>query len=128
MELIAKPGYDYKFDPAACARCPGNCCNGASGNVFLNDNEIRDIAAFLGVTATELAAGRLERRAGRMAAREIREGDNHACVFFDTRANNCSIYPVRPSQCRSFPFWEYYRLRHGELAMECPGAVFPQNT
>lgn len=28
------------------------------------------------------------------------------CVFLDGVTNRCTVYDARPSQCRSFPFWE----------------------
>jgi Fe-S-cluster containining protein len=28
-----------------------------------------------------------------------------ACIFLDRTTNQCQIYPVRPVQCRTYPFW-----------------------
>lgn len=33
------------------------------------------------------------------------------------------IYEVRPTQCRTFPFWDYFKTRVDELKLECPGVV-----
>ncbi len=30
------------------------------------------------------------------------EKPDHECIFWD---DGCSIYPARPRQCRTFPFW-----------------------
>jgi polar amino acid transport system substrate-binding protein len=35
----------------------------------------------------------------------LREKANGDCIFFD-KAAGCTIYPVRPRQCRTWPFWE----------------------
>jgi Fe-S-cluster containining protein len=37
--------------------------------------------------------------------RTLREKANGDCVFYD-RSRGCTIYPVRPPQCRTWPFWE----------------------
>ena len=46
--------------------------------------------------------------------------NNYACAFFDVDKKQCSIYEARPSQCRSFPFWEYFKHNVDELKQECP--------
>jgi len=47
-----------------------------------------------------------------------------ACVFFDEARRNCGIYELRPKQCRSFPFWEYFKTHTKELEEECIGVRF----
>ncbi|HXG10362.1 MAG TPA: YkgJ family cysteine cluster protein [Gemmataceae bacterium] len=84
-----------------CTRC-GHCCTGAPGYVWVNDEEVAAIAAFLGEPVPETQAV-YTRRAGR--GRSLREKANGDCVFYD-RARGCTIYPVRPRQCRTWPFWE----------------------
>ena len=55
--------------------------------------------------------------------REQQTGENYACLFFDTESGQCRIYPVRPRQCRSFPFWDCFK-QHPEKALEeCPGVI-----
>lgn len=34
---------------------------------------------------------------------QIQEETDGRCVFFEKQG--CRIYPVRPRQCRTFPFW-----------------------
>ncbi len=41
--------------------------------------------------------------------------------FFDEKKLNCSIYEHRPKQCRTFPFWEYFKKNYNELEKECIG-------
>lgn len=31
-------------------------------------------------------------------------GSDQACIFL--KDNQCSIHPLRPTQCRDFPFWD----------------------
>jgi len=84
-----------------CTRC-GNCCTGEPGFVWVNDEEIRQIAEHRGEPIEEVR-GLYTARARN--GRSLREKANGDCVFFD-RTAGCTIYPVRPRQCRSWPFWE----------------------
>lgn len=84
-----------------CTRC-GHCCTGAPGVVWVNDEEIDAIAAYLGKDRKEVLA--LHTRAVG-SRRSLREKSNNDCVFYD-KAEGCTIYPVRPRQCRTWPFWE----------------------
>jgi Fe-S-cluster containining protein len=84
-----------------CTRC-GDCCTGTPGFVWVNDEEVAAIAAFRGETVQEVL-GLYTRPEG--DGRSLREKANGDCVFFD-RAKGCTIYPVRPRQCRTWPFWE----------------------
>lgn len=49
--------------------------------------------------------------------------EGFACIFFDEVKKECSIYSVRPKQCRDFPFWEIFKSEeHLEfLIKECKG-------
>jgi Fe-S-cluster containining protein len=35
----------------------------------------------------------------------LRDNRKDDCIFFDPAAG-CTIYPVRPRQCRTWPFWQ----------------------
>ena len=68
----------------------------------------------------------LARMGSRFYLREVKiEGSFH-CLFFDEKERRCSIYDVRPVQCRTFPFWEYFRDNPDEILKECPGARMVQ--
>jgi Fe-S-cluster containining protein len=84
-----------------CTRC-GKCCTGEPGHVWVNDAEVQDIAAYRGEPLEQTLA-LYTRLVGRR--RSLREKANHDCVFWDREAG-CTIYPVRPRQCRTWPFWE----------------------
>lgn len=88
-----------------CTQC-GNCCSGAPGYVFVSEDESRAIAAYVQLDPTEFRR-RHTRRVG--ARRSLRERDNGDCEFLVTTENGkrvCGIYPVRPAQCRTWPFWQ----------------------
>lgn len=84
-----------------CTQC-GNCCTGAPGFVWVDEAELTAIAAFLGEDREETRA-RFTRLQGQR--RSLREHANGDCVFL-TEKRGCAIYPVRPRQCRTWPFWE----------------------
>jgi Fe-S-cluster containining protein len=85
-----------------CTRC-GRCCSGPDpGFVWVNEEELAAIADFLGESVEEVTE-RYSRRFGK--ERTLREKTNNDCVFYD-RERGCTIYPVRPRQCRTWPFWE----------------------
>jgi Fe-S-cluster containining protein len=84
-----------------CTQC-GDCCTGAPGFVWVTDDELAAIAAFLGRPVAEVRALHSRTYRGRQTLRERANGD---CVFYDGK-RGCTIYPVRPPQCRTWPFWD----------------------
>jgi Fe-S-cluster containining protein len=84
-----------------CTLC-GHCCTGSPGFVWVNQAEIEAIAAQRGESAEEVL-GLYTWSASR--GRSLREKANGDCIFYDRR-QGCTIYPVRPRQCRTWPFWE----------------------
>ena len=117
-------GYDYSFDPNACESCGGNCCTGESGNIYLNQNEMAAIAEHLQLPIVEFKETYLLKKGYKFSIKERIVGDSHDCVFFDREIKGCGIYPVRPTQCRTFPFWPYFKTHKEELQEECPGILF----
>ncbi len=121
--MMTQEGYPYAFDPSACAACGGRCCTGESGNIFVTPAEIASLASLLQMQEDDFRATYLEKRGYRFSLQERIVGMSHDCVFFDREANGCRVYAARPKQCRTFPFWDYYKTRVGELKRECPGIV-----
>ncbi len=106
----------------ACTQC-GNCCTGPPGYVFVTPAEIERIAAFLGRAVGRLGAEEVRRVGRRFSLTERPNGD---CIFLRSEGGKriCGIYPVRPLQCRTWPFWdanldcaESWRV----AARTCPG-------
>lgn len=121
--IIKEPGYPYVFDADACATCGGRCCTGESGNIFVSPEEIRAIAGALKLDIKMFKATYLVKKGYKFSLREKIVGMSHDCIFFDRAHNGCQIYNARPKQCRTFPFWEYYKERVDELKRECPGIM-----
>jgi Fe-S-cluster containining protein len=84
-----------------CTRC-GKCCSGFPGFVWVNDEEIKAIADHLDLPLEE-TIGLYTRLLN--DKRTLRDRLNDDCIFYDS-AQGCTIYPVRPRQCRTWPFWE----------------------
>ncbi len=120
-KLIQKEGFNFGFDPEACMQCQGKCCNGDRGNTFVNSKEIEAISKFLGIEISGFIEEYLIKVSYKFSIKEIKTDNNYACTFFDNKRNRCSVYPVRPNQCRTFPFWSYYKDKPDEAARECPG-------
>lgn len=102
-----------------CTRC-GRCCTGEPGFVWVNEEEVEAISRRLGMTAGQFLAVYTYRTRGRRSLREKANGD---CVFYD-REQGCTIYPLRPRQCRTWPFWESNLAsaeRWAEVSRHCPG-------
>ena len=121
MSIITKEGFDFTFDPVACDTCNGNCCIGESGNIWINNKEIDRLRKHLNIGIVETFDKYLEKRGYRYSIKEVQlSKDNYACVFFDLEKKQCSIYEVRPTQCRTFPFWDYFKENKEEVIKECP--------
>jgi Fe-S-cluster containining protein len=84
-----------------CTQC-GDCCTGAPGFVWVNDAEAKAIAGALQLPLDEFLA--LHTRPA-PRGRSLREKANGDCVLYDKK-QGCTIYEVRPGQCRTWPFWE----------------------
>ena len=84
----------------SCTRC-GNCCTGAPGYVWVTSDEIQRLAEFRGETTEEFSRRFVRRVGDRYSLIEKPGGD---CIFWDKQAG-CTVYPARPIQCRTWPFW-----------------------
>ncbi len=123
--IIENSDYSYKFDSSACEGCGGHCCTGESGYIWAKYHEIEAISKFLELSVEDFAIMYLKRVKHRysLVERYRKEQDDYACIFFDDKINRCSIYPVRPLQCRSFPFWEQFKSDEDEVRRECPAII-----
>ncbi len=123
QDNIKKEGFAFAFDPKACETCAGNCCIGESGYIWLTPAEIGAIADFLQMEQEAFRAAYLRKVGYRQSLKERRNGTSYECIFFDPVHKRCAIYPVRPTQCRTFPFWDYFKNRIEEVEKECPGII-----
>jgi hypothetical protein len=104
----------------ACTQC-GDCCTGAPGYVWVTTEEIEALRSFLGLSLEAFGRRYLRWVEGRLSLIEKANGD---CVFFE---RGCQVYPARPGQCRTFPFWPENLARSDDwqaIGAECPGVGF----
>lgn len=104
----------------ACTQC-GNCCTGTPGFVWVNDEEIAALAQHRGEPVEEVRG--LYTRSEGGTRRSLKETPSGDCVFYDRMAG-CTVYPVRPRQCRTWPFWECNTVSPeawARASAECPG-------
>ncbi|MCF7801201.1 MAG: YkgJ family cysteine cluster protein [Candidatus Marinimicrobia bacterium] len=100
-----------------CTGC-GNCCKLAGGFVYVTDDEIKAMSEHLKLSLTAFTDKYLEIHKNRYVLKS--RGD--ACILLENEA--CIVYPARPVQCRTFPFWpsnlkSKYRWKMTQL--ECEG-------
>ena len=103
-------------DLFTCKRC-GCCCKGYGGT-FVTDQDIRNIAAYMGKERRFVVDTYCQGPWGR---RILIQGADGYCVFWD---KDCRIHPVKPRMCRRWPFIESV-LRDVEnwlvMGASCPG-------
>jgi uncharacterized protein len=117
--MPSKPWY-HKGLRFECTRC-GNCCrnHGDYTHVYLTERDLADIPAHLGLTRGEF----LSRYCATEDGWTVLRMDQPACPFLE-EDNQCGIYPVRPKQCASWPFWTENLARaawEGPVKDCCPG-------
>ncbi len=90
-----------------CGQC-GRCCAGPEeGYVWISDSEIEALAQFMGIDARQVRR-RYIRTVGRRQT-IIEDPRTNDCIFLQplvtSPGKGCSIYEIRPTQCRTWPFW-----------------------
>ena len=104
----------------SCQPGCGECCTNHDGYayVYLGADDIRRLSRHLRITREEF-----ERRYTSLdEGYPILRMDEPDCPFLD--GTRCTVYPARPRQCRTFPFWgENLRNRASweRLSRFCPG-------
>ena len=110
-----------------CTGC-GKCCK-TEGDVFVSQQDAKDISAFLEIELEEFeekfTASRLGITSpwyllGKLPFSEA-EPRKTKCIFLDESDNSCRLYDARPIQCRTYPFWP--RLMKSRRAFEDEAVV-----
>lgn len=121
MSTPEKPWYHggLKF---TCSQC-GDCCTGAPGFVWVNQEEVENLATAVGASSVAEFEKQFVRKVG--TRRTLKERSNGDCVLFDPVARKCTVYTDRPRQCRTWPFWDSNVRtpeRWAETCAICPGS------
>ena len=117
--MASKPWY-HKGLRFECQKS-GACCknHGDYTFVYLAERDIEAIRGFLGLEREAFLARHCQTEDGWVTLRM----DEPACAFL-LEDNRCAIYPVRPKQCATWPFWEENLKREtweGPVKDCCPG-------
>lgn len=103
-----------------CVEC-GRCCAGPEeGYVWATDEEIIAMAKYLKLSEKAFRKQYVRKVGRRQSLVENRPGRD--CVFLSD--GRCRIYPARPTQCRTWPFWESNidsPESWSRAAQRCPG-------
>ncbi len=111
-------GFDYCFDEDYCKLCRGFCCIG-DGFVFLTQDDIVSIANFLNCDIEEFLRIYTRKFYDKTVLANIEVNGIYMCCFLENGL--CQIYPKRPTQCKTFPFWDSMKdLNIEELKTLCP--------
>jgi Fe-S-cluster containining protein len=84
-----------------CTGC-GGCCTGGPGYTFVSIEEMEEIANHLNLSLDAFTKKYVRKVLGDRFSL-LENPKNYDCVFL--KEKKCSIYPVRPTQCRTYPFW-----------------------
>lgn len=120
LDLVIGENIPFQF---TCTQC-GDCCRGG-GNVYFSEDELKQVYDYLEVP---------DHKRRKFGMKFLQGKDNgyyvHSsgvdCWFLED--GKCSIYPVRPLQCRTYPFWPSCfqdKASYRELKKECPGCKRP---
>ncbi len=122
MAVMMQPSFWNRGLRFVCTQC-SRCCRHDSGYVFLSEDDLKRLLQFTGLMREEFIV--------RYAAwapfgiedhLSLAEQDNKDCVFW--KDGGCSVYPARPLQCRTYPFWSHIvdsEEHWAREASECPG-------
>ncbi|HXG32019.1 MAG TPA: YkgJ family cysteine cluster protein [Bryobacteraceae bacterium] len=106
---------EFRFEcQAGCTAC----CR-ASGFVYLTEEDLRRAAAWLKMSPEEFEARYVYRTRRRL---RLRKSGDSPCPFL--RDGGCAIHPVKPTQCRAYPFWPELvetRAAWRQAGEQCPG-------
>ncbi len=122
-DLMRKEGFSYAFDPSKCESCEGKCCTGESGYIYVSPDEISALATLLKLEPQVFVEKYLYKKGYKYSLKEVVTNGSYDCIFYDRPSNGCKVYEARPTQCRTFPFWDYFKQRVDELKDECPGIL-----
>ena len=107
-----------------CVQC-GSCCAGpGQGYIWVTRAEIKFIADFLKILVSQVRQNYLRRIGFRTTI--IEQPNTRDCIFLRKieGRKKCIIYPVRPNQCRTWPFWPENLSSPDawkNIAEKCPG-------
>lgn len=84
-----------------CSEC-GRCCAGPEeGYVWATSDELDTMAEHFDMTPAAFRKQYVRQIGRRLSL--VEKKPTHDCIFL--HKGKCSVYEVRPTQCRTWPFW-----------------------
>lgn len=104
-----------------CRQC-SSCCRHFPGVVYLSKEDFNKISKYLKINPNQLLNDfcRGIEKNGKLVV-GLKEKVNYDCIFW---SESCLIYPARPVQCITYPFWPSiveFEERWKEEAEYCKG-------
>ena len=119
MPKKAEPWYAEGLRFECLPDCANCCVNHEDYDyVYFDGDDMAQLARFLDLTIAEFKERYTEQDEGETVLRM----DQPQCPFLE--GTRCTVYPVRPTQCRTFPFWDNNlasRASWKRLRKFCPG-------
>tara|TARA_B110000196_G_scaffold305265_1_gene302690 strand:- start:687 stop:1133 length:447 start_codon:yes stop_codon:yes gene_type:complete len=115
---------DIDYSKGIKFKCQGsaNCYVSRSsyGYVFLSQNDIKQLSKFFKLEINDFLKVYCDKTNGLTHLKEIKK--NGDCLFLENK--RCTVYKGRPTQCRTWPFWEENmnaKVWNKNMATFCPG-------
>ena len=101
----------------------GNCCvsRGSYGFVYLSDIDLNRFSKYFKISIKKFKEKYCQITDGFIHLSEKYELNGN-CIFLKDR--KCSVYNSRPTQCRTWPFWNENmnaKVWNEDIAINCPG-------
>ena len=101
----------------------GNCCvsKGSYGFVYLSNNDLKRLSKYFNISIKQFKEKYSQITDGFIHLIE-KKSFNGNCIFL--KNNRCTVYKGRPSQCRSWPFWNEnmnIKVWNEDISINCPG-------
>ena len=101
----------------------GNCCvsRGSYGFVYLSLKDIKRFSIFFNLSIDEFKSKYCQITDGFIHLIEKNELEGK-CIFLKNK--KCTVYKNRPSQCRTWPFWNENmnaKVWNEDISINCPG-------
>ena len=101
----------------------GNCCvsRGSYGFVYLSDIDLKRFSKYFKISIKKFKEKYCQITDGFIHLSEKYELNGN-CIFLKDR--KCSVYNSRPTQCRTWPFWNENmnaKVWNEDIAINCPG-------
>ena len=114
---------NYKEGIKFQCQSSGNCCvsRESYGYVYLSTNDLKRFAKYFNLSIKDFKSKYCQITDGFIHLSEKSELKGN-CIFL--KEKKCSVYKSRPTQCRTWPFWNdnmNAKVWNKDISINCPG-------